>query len=546
MLICGLLLVGILFLSRSLGQILEESNQKRYARSVVNMDDLLKMEDDLALNLEKYAIRLFQKAKTIKLGIHQMKERHQRYEASSKFGISPFDTYSLIRHMQADWLMWQVFMEEAVGLEELAYLELKKSSLPKKYDMFDAAYGIKRMQTTYEMSASDIANGLLDGVQYNSSLGSVDCLAMAHHLINQSRWTLAEQWILAGIEAKGPQTELQLLRGPNKAYLYRILSQVRMQHGNHEGALQAFRIALKHSPHDSKTFQEYQSLEKNTFTFPGNKVEESKNSDDSVDTDDSEGKMQLPTCCSGRCEVPRELKKLYCVFNHETAPFLRLAPIKTEILSIDPFVIILHEMVSPKESALIRSISKPYLLPSTTVDVDDTLDIYNIATFRTSKSVWYQNDFNEATLKITERLGDATGLDLNYSEAFQAINYGLAGFFQSHYDMLHSDMNRHNGTDDRVATTLFYLNEVPQGGATYFPGLNITVFPKFGSALFWYNLDMKGNDQLWTLHTGCPVIVGSKWVVSKWVYYKGQEFRRPCIESNSSAKQFWSIEKLII
>ncbi|XP_052842338.1 prolyl 4-hydroxylase subunit alpha-2-like isoform X2 [Drosophila gunungcola] len=545
MLICGLLLVGILFLSRSLGQILEESTQQRYARSVVNMDDLLKMEVDLALNLEKYAIRLFQKAKTIRLGIHQMKERHQKYGASSKFGISPFDTYSLIRHMQADWLMWQVFLEEAVGLE-LAYLELKKSTLPRKYDMFDAADGIRSMQATYEMLASDITNGLLDGVQYNSSLGSVDCLAMGHHLINQSRWTVAEQWILAGIEAKNPQTEMQLLRGPNTAHLFRILSQVRTQQGNHEGALQAYQIALKHSPHDSKTFQEYQSLEKTIFTFPGNNVEESKYSDDSVDTDDSDDNVQLPPCCSGRCKVPRELKKLYCVFNHVTAPFLRLAPIKTEILSIDPFVIILHEMVSPKENALIRSISKQYMLPSATVDVDETSDNYNIATFRTSKSVWYHNDFNEATLKITERLGDATGLDLNYAEAFQTINYGLAGFFQTHYDMLHSDKNRHNGNDDRVATTLFYLNEVPQGGGTYFPGLNITVFPKSGSALFWYNLDTKGNDQVRTLHTGCPVIVGSKWVVSKWVNYKGQEFRRPCIESNSNAKQFLSIERLII
>uniref|UniRef100_A0A6P4EZY8 procollagen-proline 4-dioxygenase n=1 Tax=Drosophila rhopaloa TaxID=1041015 RepID=A0A6P4EZY8_DRORH len=539
---CRLFLVGILFLSRSLGQILEDDHTQRYSRSVVNMDDLLKLDDDLAINLEKYADRLSQKAKTIRRSIHEMKERHQIYSASTKFLVSPFDTFSLIRHMQADWLMWQVFMEKTVGEDELDYLESKKSTLPKDHDFYDAADGIRRMQGAYEMLASDIANGLLDGVQYNSSLGSVDCLAMGQFLIKQRRWMIAEQWILAGIKAKDPQTEMELLRGPKKAYMYRILGQVRMEQKNLEGALEAYQVALKYSPHDSEIFQEYQLLEKETFTLTGTEPIE----DEDKNLDDSDESINLPPCCSGRCEVPRKLKRLYCVYNHVTAPFLRLAPIKTEILSIDPFVIILYDMISPEESTLIRSTSKGHMLPSATVVVDQTADDYNTATYRTSKSVWYDNDFSETTLKLTERLGDAIGLDMNYTEMYQVINYGLAGLFQTHLDMLLSDKTRFNGTQDRLATTLFYLTDVPQGGGTYFPGLNITVFPKAGSALFWYNLDTKGNDHMDTLHTGCPVIVGSKWVVSKWVDDQGQEFRRPCIASSSTTKHLVSVEKLIV
>jgi len=219
--------------------------------------------------------------------------------------------------------------------------------------------------------------------------------------------------------------------------------------GNEEGALKAYQAALKHSPHDLEIFQEYQNLKRRVLTLsPSEPIREEPN-------DDIE-EMELPPCCSGRCEGPRKLKRLYCVYNCVTAPFLRLAPIKTEILSVDPFVILLHDMVSPKEGALIRSSSKNQILPSETVNAANE---FEIAKFRTSKSVWFDSDANEATLKLTQRLGEATGLDMKHSEPFQVINYGIGGVFESHFDTSLADEDRFvNGYIDRLATTLFYVS----------------------------------------------------------------------------------------
>jgi len=97
------------------------------------------------------------------------------------------------------------------------------------------------------------------------------------------------------------------------------------------------------------------------------------------------------------------------------------------------------------------------MLPSATTDPDASDDETQVDTYRTSKSVWYSSDFNDTTKKITERLGDATGLDMNSTEFYQVINYGLGGFFETHLDMLLSEKNRFNGTSDRIATTLFYV-----------------------------------------------------------------------------------------
>jgi len=41
-----------------------------------------------------------------------MKKRHLAYR---KHVFNPFGSYSLIRHMQSDWLMWQLFLEKPVG-----------------------------------------------------------------------------------------------------------------------------------------------------------------------------------------------------------------------------------------------------------------------------------------------------------------------------------------------------------------------------------------------------------------------------------------------
>jgi prolyl 4-hydroxylase len=47
-------------------------------------------------------------------------------------------------------------------------------------------------------------------------------------------------------------------------------------------------------------------------------------------------------------------------------------------------------------------------------------------------------------------------------------------------------------------------------------------------AIFWYNLKSSGDGDYNTLHAGCPVLSGSKWVANQWIKETGQEFVRLC------------------
>jgi prolyl 4-hydroxylase len=65
---------------------------------------------------------------------------------------------------------------------------------------------------------------------------------------------------------------------------------------------------------------------------------------------------------------------------------------------------------------------------------------------------------------------------------------------------------------ERLTSLTFQLTDVEKGGSTVFPYLKLNVKPQRRSAVFWYNLKHSGHNDFLTLHMGCPVLLGSKWV----------------------------------
>lgn len=89
-----------------------------------------------------------------------------------------------------------------------------------------------------------------------------------------------------------------------------------------------------------------------------------------------------------------------------------------------------------------------------------------------------------------------------------------------------------NGMMNRMATVLWYLSEVEDGGYTIFPreggrtatsmtdcthGLKVS--PKKGRVIMFYSLLPTGEGDPLSLHGACPVIGKEpKWAANKWVW----------------------------
>ncbi|KAH9367123.1 hypothetical protein HPB48_020076 [Haemaphysalis longicornis] len=141
--------------------------------------------------------------------------------------------------------------------------------------------------------------------------------------------------------------------------------------------------------------------------------------------------------------------------------------------------------------------------------------------------------------RISRRIAVATNLSLESAEEYQVSNYGLGGHYTPHVDsrsfrQIASTQLQERG--NRLATMLFFLSDVMAGGATAFVELGIAVKPRAGDALFWFDVEpYEGSDfpqhfsfwhqkrapDLKTMHVGCPVLRGSKWIATKWIHEKG-------------------------
>ncbi len=112
---------------------------------------------------------------------------------------------------------------------------------------------------------------------------------------------------------------------------------------------------------------------------------------------------------------------------------------------------------------------------------------------------------------VMERLENITQIPDKNTEYLQLLRYEVGQFYQTHHDYIEFDADRQNGV--RILTVFLYLNDVEAGGATNFPELDLTVYPKRGRALLWpsvQNEDPHMQDFL-TEHQALPVENGIKY-----------------------------------
>lgn len=162
-------------------------------------------------------------------------------------------------------------------------------------------------------------------------------------------------------------------------------------------------------------------------------------------------------------------------------------------------------------------LARPRLSRSLTVDTKTGGEELNAS--RTSQGMFFERLESALVQRIESRIAKLLHWPARNGEGLQVLRYGKDAEYRPHHDYFDpaepgtQKILKRGG--QRVGTLIIYLNDPEKGGATVFPELGLRVKPKRGQAVFFsYNEPLPSTR---TLHGGEPVLVGEKWIATKWL-----------------------------
>ncbi|XP_033213451.1 prolyl 4-hydroxylase subunit alpha-2 [Belonocnema kinseyi] len=291
--------------------------------------------------------------------------------------------------------------------------------------------------------------------------------------------------------------------------------------------------------HDKAIQKTVRTLRAATQKRPVNNVKETNEMKEEADEGDLShlnkyAGTNYEKLCNGEILPPADIqKKCKCRYVDHGNPFLKIAPFKEEEVYLDPKIVVYHDVIYEEEIEDLKRSSRPKLHSAQLLN--STSGQLGTSKQRIAKCAWFEDDENKHVKILSRRVAHMTGLTVDTAEQLGVTYYEIGGLYEPHYDFAtKSNINFFNfDTGNRIATILFYMNDVEKGGGTAFTELNFTLWPKKGSAAVWYNLKRNGEGDVLTKHAACPVLSGTKWIANKWLHEKGQELLRPCTLSEN-------------
>ncbi|WPB56020.1 2OG-Fe(II) oxygenase [Xylophilus sp. GOD-11R] len=182
-----------------------------------------------------------------------------------------------------------------------------------------------------------------------------------------------------------------------------------------------------------------------------------------------------------------------------------------------PRVVVFGNLLSDAECDALIAEASPRMKRSLTVAIKTGGEEINAD--RTSDGMFFSRGETPVVQALERRIAELVRWPVINGEGLQVLHYPPGAEYKPHYDYFDPTepgtptILKRGG--QRVATLVIYLNEPARGGGTVFPDINLTVAPKRGNAVF-FSYD-RPHPATRTLHGGCPVIEGEKWIATKWL-----------------------------
>ncbi|XP_076002077.1 prolyl 4-hydroxylase subunit alpha-3 [Genypterus blacodes] len=510
--------------------------------SLLNVKQAINVERKLINDLRTYIDRESERLEDIKRFYAKVSALHTEVYSSPTTAMSnPLLAFTLIKRLHSEWLNVVYSNEASENTQALrSSYEEEEAGLPKLEDLQGAAMGLMRLQDVYALQVGSLVRGrfqrVADGKPVDIYMPAVsvplsgdDCFLVGKVAYEQQDYYHSIQWL---------EESVRLFRGAggewipeDQGSLEDALDHLAFSHfktGNVSYALSLSQELLHHDPMNGRVLQNVEKYEK--LLVEGPSISNRSNGLRRPGTTHLRTRESYERLCQTQGSQPLhyENPRLFCDYFTNGNPGLLLRPIRREVLSLRPYVVLYHDFISEREAEDIKSLAQPGLRRSVVAAGEKQAT----AEYRISKSAWLKGAADSIIGKLDQRISMLTSLNVHhpYAEYLQVVNYGIGGHYEPHFDHATSPSSPvfKLKSGNRVATFMIYLSSVEAGGRTAFIYANFSVPVVERAAIFWWNLHRNGQGDDDTLHAGCPVLVGDKWVANKWIHEYGQEFQRRC------------------
>lgn len=131
---------------------------------------------------------------------------------------------------------------------------------------------------------------------------------------------------------------------------------------------------------------------------------------------------------STKTKIPSKFTCRYISYS----PFLRIAPVKEELVHDDPKIWLYHDVVTEKQVQMMKDLASPKLKRA--IVRSPITGKYETADYRISKSGWLTDREHPSLPYLTSLLSAVTNLSMDTAEEWQIANYGIGGQYEPHFD----------------------------------------------------------------------------------------------------------------
>ncbi|MHA6845364.1 2OG-Fe(II) oxygenase [Ralstonia syzygii] len=194
--------------------------------------------------------------------------------------------------------------------------------------------------------------------------------------------------------------------------------------------------------------------------------------------------------------------------------------VSVQFVSHHPRAALISDLLSTQECDALIEQARSRLTTSYVIEYESGQEVVNEATRSCSCASFPPEEMSMLQKRIVERAARLVGQPGAHCEGVTFARYLPGEQFRPHVDYFRGAVLNNDkimgSSGHRIATVLLYLNEVEAGGATFFPNPGFEVRPQKGGALYFAYQQADGSMDPTSLHEGCAVTQGEKWIATLW------------------------------